>query len=116
VAKYESLIDGLTLPDPEDRHVLAAAIRAGAQVIVTWNLKDFPAEALGPYGIVAVDPDEFVVNLLDLAPAAIVSAVTEQAAALRNPPMSVGKLIEILLQQGLARTVARLRELLGVES
>ena len=115
VTGYQSLIDGLTLPDPDDRHVLAAAIRAGAQVIVTWNLKDFPADALAPYGIVSLDPDEFVVNLLDLAPAAIVSVVTEQAAALRSPPMSAGALIETLLQQGLARTVARLRELLGVE-
>jgi predicted nucleic acid-binding protein len=46
VENYEDLIDGLSLPDPDDRHVLAAAIRSDAQVIVTWNMKDFPAEKL----------------------------------------------------------------------
>lgn len=56
VENYETLIDALTLPDPDDRHVLAAAIRSDAQVIVTWNLKDFPPSALSPYGIEAQDP------------------------------------------------------------
>jgi hypothetical protein len=90
VTGYESLIDTVSLPDPDDRHVLAAAIRAGAQVIVTWNLKDFPAEALAPFGVRAVDPDDFVLEMIDLAPAAIASVVTTQAAALKNPPMGGG--------------------------
>ena len=50
VTAYESLIDGLHLPDPDDRHVLAAAIRCQAGVIVTYNLKHFPEDALAPYG------------------------------------------------------------------
>ncbi len=113
VTGYESLVDGLSLPDPDDRHVLAAAIKVGAQVIVTWNLSDFPATSLAPYGIEAIDPDEFVLNVLDLAPAAITTVVSEQAAALKNPPISIAELVETLLRQGLARTVARLRELMG---
>jgi predicted nucleic acid-binding protein len=60
VTEYESLIDGLTLPDPNDRHVLAAAIRSGASVIVTFNQADFPIDALAPLGIEAQHPDEFV--------------------------------------------------------
>jgi len=59
---YESLIDGLDLPDPNDRHVLAAAIRAGSGVIVTENIKDFPTAALEPYNIEAQTPDVFVMH------------------------------------------------------
>src|SRR5579863_5760627 len=69
VTGYESLIGSLTLPDPDDRHVLAAAIVGGAEVIVTRNLKDFPAESLARYEIEAQHPDEFVRHLIDLAPA-----------------------------------------------
>ena len=58
VTGFEQLIDGLVLPDADDRHVLAAAIRAGAQAIVTFNLDDFPAERLQPYNIEAKHPDD----------------------------------------------------------
>jgi hypothetical protein len=68
VTGYESLIPGLTLPDEGDRHVLAAAIRAGASVIVTMNLKDFPPEALQEFDIEPQHPDEFILHLIDLAP------------------------------------------------
>ncbi|WP_249192517.1 PIN domain-containing protein [Burkholderia cenocepacia] len=66
VEGYEALVAGLTLPDPDDRHVLAAAIRCGASVIVTFNERDFPNDLLAPYGIESQHPDEFVDNLLDL--------------------------------------------------
>ncbi|MDZ7844387.1 MAG: PIN domain-containing protein [Anaerolineales bacterium] len=66
VEGYEPGVEGLRLPDPNDRHVLAAAICAGAQTIVTFNLKDFPSEALKPYGIEAIDPDTFVLQQADL--------------------------------------------------
>jgi DNA-directed RNA polymerase subunit alpha len=68
VTAYEGLIDGLTLPDPDDRHVLAAAICCDAEVIVTYNLKHFPEETLAPYGIQTQHPDEFVSSLFDLDP------------------------------------------------
>ena len=64
VTGYQALADSLKLPDPNDRHVLAAAIRAGAQSIVTRNLKDFPADRLAVFGVQAQDPDEFVLGLL----------------------------------------------------
>ncbi len=63
VSGYEAIIDTLTLPDPNDRHVLAAAIHARAGTIVTFNLKDFPAPALAPYGIIATAPDDFMLEL-----------------------------------------------------
>src|SRR5215510_13809953 len=62
VTGYEDLIDSLTLPDADDRHVLAAAIRAGAGVIVTYNLADFPAETLVRFAIEAQHPDDFLIS------------------------------------------------------
>jgi predicted nucleic acid-binding protein len=113
VTGYEPLVDGLELPDPDDRHVLAAAIRSGAQVIVTSNLRDFPSDKLAPYGVEAQHPDDFVLGLIDLAPGAIASIVVQQASALKHPPHSPAELLGTLREQGLVRSVARLRELLG---
>ncbi|MBE7482178.1 MAG: PIN domain-containing protein [Polyangiaceae bacterium] len=113
VTGYEHLIDGLSLPDPDDRHVLAAAIRAGAQAIVTFNLRDFPHSALEPYGLEAVHPDDFVLDLIDLAPAAIAGVVREQAGSLRNPPRTLPELLDTLKQCSLDQSVAKLRELHG---
>jgi len=109
---FDDLISGLSLPDADDRHVLAAAIRAGAQSIVTFNLKDFPAESLASYGVEAQHPDDFVFDLLDLAPGAVLSAIHAQLASLKNPPQTMGQLLDTLRSQGLAQSVARLRELL----
>ncbi len=67
VTGFEPLVEGLSLPDEDDRHVLAAAIRSGAQAIVTFNLKDFPKDTLQPLGIEAIDPDDYVSDLIDLA-------------------------------------------------
>lgn len=105
VEGYEAFIPSLTLPDPDDRHVLAAAIRCGADVIVTFNLKDFPASFLDPFGIEAQHPDEFVGHLFDLDQAAVVRCVRDQRASLRNPARSAGELLDTLLRQGLPRTV-----------
>lgn len=85
VTGYETLIDAITLPDPKDRHVLAAAIRAGADVIVTFNLKDFPENDLKPYGIEAQHPDDFLTFQLDLAPN-IVCACSQAAQGKPQEP------------------------------
>lgn len=113
VTGYDHLIDGLHLPDPDDRHVLAVAIRANAQVIVTANLKDFPADRLAPYDIEAQSPDEFVLHLLELASARVVSTVQDQARSLANPPSTLDELLERLRTVGLPRAVASIRHQLG---
>jgi hypothetical protein len=113
VTGYETLIGTLRLPDPDDRHVLAAAIVAGANVIVTRNLRDFPAEALAGYGIEAQHPDIFVRHLIDLAPDQVVDAIREQVAGLTRPPVSVQELLATLEKLGLAETVTELRGLMG---
>ena len=100
---------GLELPDPDDRHVLAAAIVAGADLIVTFNLTDFPEENLRDYGIEAQHPDEFVGHLIDLAPSQVCTAVATVRARLQNPPKTVTEYIDTIEQQQLPRTAAALR-------
>ena len=114
VTGYQPLIPSLSLPDPDDRHVLAAAIRAGARVIVTYNLKDFPAENLTGFDVEAWHPDDFLVELLDAAPGQFCDAVKRQRESLRNPPYSAGELLATFERLGLTQTVALLREFIAV--
>lgn len=85
--------------DPGDRHVLAAAIAAKAEVIVTLNVRHFPADVLAPLGIEAVTPDQFLCNLLDLAPKAIHGCLETIAARQRNPARTAEVLLQILSRQ-----------------
>ncbi|MBC8072508.1 MAG: PIN domain-containing protein [Deltaproteobacteria bacterium] len=113
VSGHEQLIESLELPDLDDRHVLAAALKIGAQAIVTFNLGDFPASVLEPFGIEAKHPDDFILEALDIAPGAMAAAVGEQASTLRNPPKTVAELLDTLQSQGLPLSVARLRGAFG---
>ncbi len=104
VEDHQELIPSLELPDPGDRHVLAAAIRSRAHAIVTDNIKHFPAAALAPHGLEALTADRFVLRLIDLAPDAVVEVVRKQAAVLKNPPCTVEVLLARLVRQGLRRS------------
>lgn len=110
ITGYESLIPSLDLPDPDDRHVLAAAIVGRCDAIVTQNLKDFPDEALGPFGIETQHPDDFFSNQLSLAPGLVCSALRKVRARLKNPPKTAEEYLAILTQQGLVATVAELEQ------
>lgn len=112
VTGHEPLIDGLHLPDPDDRHVLAAAIRSHSQVIVTHNLRDFPDEALDQFGLEAQHPDLFVLHLVDLAPAQVAAVIERQASALRSPAQTVDDLLT-RLSAHVPRAVAALRAHFG---
>jgi PIN domain-containing protein len=115
VTGHEGLIDGIAgLPDPDDRHVVAAAIRCGAQVIVTFNLKDFPKPVLARYGMEAQHPDDFVRDLIDLDGATVAQAVRAQAAALKNPQRTLSEVLEVLREQKLTVSAAMLKEVLGL--
>ena len=109
ITGYESLIPTLTLPDADDRHVLAAAIHGGAGLIVTFNLSDFPASVLGQFHIEAIHPDEFVSRLWDEQPDSVLEAVRLQRAGLKNPPKSAAEYLATLEQCQLPETAARLR-------
>lgn len=110
VSGHEKLISAIVLPDPDDRHVVAAAIHCGASLIVTLNRKDFPAEALRPHGLEAEHPDDFILDLFDLHPAAVVQAAANHRRTLKNPPKSVDEFLDSLLKQGLTQTVDKLRQ------
>lgn len=109
ITGYETLIPSLTLPDSTDRHVLAAAITGGVDAIITYNLTDFPMQALKVFGIEAQHPDEFIACQLDLGPARVLTALREQRAALKRSPRTLDEFLATLEQQRLVQTVARLR-------
>lgn len=109
VTGFESLIQSICLPDPGDCHVAAAAIHSGASLIVTFNLKDFPAEALKPYNLAAQHPDDFIVDLLDLHPAGVLEAVASHRRSLKTPPKTADEYLDTLLAQGLTQSVAVMR-------
>ena len=109
VTGYEGLESMLDLPDADDRHVLAAAVKCGAGTIVTYNLKDFPDAVLAPFGLCAQHPDEFLEHAYDLDPVAVFKAAHDARAALRNPPVTAEGLLDIYQGLGLATTVAALR-------
>lgn len=110
VTGYQSLIPSLTLPDPNDRHVLAAAIVGSCDAIITQNLKDFPPDVLAPYGIEAQHPDAFICNQLSLAPGIVCNAFRMVRARLKNPPIGRHEYLAILTQQGLVGTVGELKQ------
>jgi hypothetical protein len=112
VTGYESLIDGIELPDERDRHVLAAAIRSQAQAIVTFNLKDFPASILESHDIEALHPDDFLLGLMDLSEASVVAAFSEQIASLQNPPVTPASAIDALRNRDLPQTADALASIL----
>lgn len=89
VTGHESLIPAMQ-NDPKDRHVVAAAVKAGAQVVTTANLRDFVPL---PDALEAQSPDEFLCNLFDLDPHGILELLQEQAADLQNPPVTFDELL-----------------------
>lgn len=105
VSGFEPLIPGLTLPDPDDRHVLAAAITAKADVIVTFDLKHFPNDVLDAFGIEAQHPDVFLSYQRTLDETRFLRIVKEARAALNQPPIDPDAYIDSLRRQGL-QTIA----------
>jgi hypothetical protein len=104
------MIPSINLPDPDDRHVVAAAIHSGASLIITFNLKDFPDEALKPYNLAAQHPDDFIVDLLDLHPAGVLEAAASHRRSLKSPPKTADEYLDTLLAQGLTQSVAVMRQ------
>jgi len=109
VSGYESQIPTLELPDPDDRHVLAAAIVGRCDAIVTQNLRGFPDTALAPYGIDVQHPDDFLCNHLNLAQGLFCGVVRKVRRRLQNPPYTIEQYLDILTGNGLVATAAELR-------
>ena len=107
---YEPLIDDLVLPDPNDRHVLAAAIKCEAKFILTNNLKHFPPDALAPHCLRAQDLDTFLLNLLRTDRDAVFSALKKQREGLKRRPRKPPEFLDPLEKNGLGLSVAELRQ------
>ena len=101
---------GLELPDPDDRHVLAAAITTSAQVIVTENLKNFPSEALAPFDIDAISADEFISDAIELDPLAAVAALRKMRERFKNPDMDAETLLQRIKARKLFQTAKTLHQ------
>jgi hypothetical protein len=101
VSGYESRISGLSLPDANDRHVLAAAIETKAPLIVTFNLPDFPSSVLQAYGTQSVHPDAFLTSLFNEQPELFLRGLRDHRASLRNPPKTAAEYIQTLRVNGL---------------
>ncbi len=104
VNNYDKLIVGLELPDPDDRHVLAAAIKTNANVIVTNNIKDFPEDYLASFGLVAKTADDFLTDIIDLNPKEATKAFKELVLNRTNPDLDEFEVLDILRNRGLVNT------------
>jgi predicted nucleic acid-binding protein len=113
VADYSALVPAMT-NHQKDQHVLAAAVRADAAVIVTHNIKDFPPPALQPYDTDAVHPDDFLLDQLDLYPGQTMRCIREQIAECRNPAITIDHLLGTL-GKTVPRFADKVREQLSQE-
>lgn len=109
VTGYEDRIAGLVLPDPDDRHVLAAAVHAGCDAIITLNLKDFPSAYLQTLDVEVLHPDDFILRQFGVDELRVLNAARNCRRRLRNPPKSAFEYLQRLDAQGLSRTVSHLR-------
>ena len=114
VENFVGLIPGLELPDPDDRHVLAAAIVGHADAIVTANLKDFPNSILARHNIEAQHPDDFLMNQLELRPFEALEVIKKLRARQRNPAHSAAALVDLIERNGLPQTAQHLRARTGL--
>ncbi len=109
VTEYQSIADRPDLPDINDRHVLAAVIVGGCDVILTKNLRHFPSETLAAHDVVAERPDPFLAHLLGDATPRFLTAVAKVRSRLSRPAVGIGAYLHTLEVHGLEATVAKLR-------
>lgn len=112
VLNYDSLIDKLDLPDQNDRHVLAAAIKTNANIIVTNNLIDFPDFYLNTFGLKAKSADDFLTDIIDLNHRIALRAFKDLVLNKKNPEMDEYQVLESFRINGLVETANYLHALL----
>lgn len=101
VKDYEELIPLLTLPDENDCHVLAAAIKTNAHVIVSNNIKDFPEEILKVYGLTIKTADAFLTDIIDLKPRLAIIAFKEMVRHKKDPHYDASEVLQQLRRNSL---------------
>lgn len=110
IEDYERHIESLKLPDPDDRHVLAAAIEGEAEIILTFNLRDFPASVLSKFGISALHPDEFLCRQIAAEPTLVMETIEQMRVKRKRPEISQEQLLNKLTRLNIPKFVKRLRE------
>lgn len=113
VSGHERLVLELSLPDPGDRHVVAVAIYHEAEFIVTFNLKDFPVDALARHGVQPVHPDHFLCMLLEVQPNLVLEAIDSMGYRRERPPRTRLEIADALARAQVPLFSARLKELIG---
>ena len=112
VTNYESLIEGLDLPDEKDKHVLAAAIKTNANIIVTNNLKDFPNDYLSSFGLSAKSADDFLTDIIDLNHQTAVQAFKKLVMNRTNPDLDEYQVLDQFRNCGLVDTANYLHSMI----
>jgi hypothetical protein len=113
ITGYEHLIESVVLPDPDDRHVVAAALTGGVDVIVTYNLTDFPADVLSPLGLEAQHPDDFLASIIGVGGDLACNAIKAMRERYKKPPMSAADYITSIKAKGLVKTGSLLETMAG---
>jgi len=113
VAGYERHIQAVSLPDPDDRHVAAAAIEAGASKIITWNLRDFPVGELMKHGLVRQTPDAFLSALYEQLPEQLIGSLANARSNLRRSRVSAASFVDILRDQKLVKLAEQIEKHIG---
>jgi predicted nucleic acid-binding protein len=103
VTGYEEHVAAVNLPDPDDRHVVAAGIAAGAALILTWNVRHFPAKELKKFGLTRETPDAFLSGLYDKVPELVIGSLAKARRNLTKTDVSASDFIDILDRQRLVQ-------------
>lgn len=109
VENFENFISGINLRDENDRHVVACAIRCNADVIVTFNIKDFSTKELAKFGIEIQNPDELISNLIDINPKIACKAFSKMVKRLKNPKKTVDEVLTTLEKCGLKKSIEKFK-------
>jgi predicted nucleic acid-binding protein len=109
VENFEVFISGVNLRDKDDRHVVACAIRCNADLIVTFNIKDFSTKELAKFGIEIQNPDELISNLIDINPKLVYKAISKMVKRLKNPKKTMDEVLTILEKCGLKKSVEKFK-------
>jgi|SRR5215475_7405675 len=110
VSGHEKHIPEVTLPDPHDRHVVAAGIAAKAKLILTWNLRHFPENELKKFDLRRMTPDEFLCDLFDKGPDLVIGSLANARRNLSKTRVSASDFVSILENQKLAELAKRVEK------
>lgn len=106
VEKHEGLISLISLPDKNDRHVLACGIKSNSDLILTFNIRDFPKAELSKFDIEVQHPDDFILNLFELNEKITCNGFTKMTKRIKNPPLTKHQILEMLKKCGLPKSAS----------